>query len=97
MKIILLTIDVLDSDEVENFLTECVLMKNINHPNVLGLLGVCLDSENGLPYIVLPFMANGDLKTFLYSKRTTSGSLLTNPEVNKFTNKYLSQTRHHYS
>lgn len=56
-------------------------MKKIEHPNVLGLLGVCLNTEDGSPYIVLPFMENGDLKTFLYSKRTTSGSVLKNPEV----------------
>ena len=79
----LLILDVLDSDEVENFLTECVLMKKTNHSNVLGLLGVCLDTETGLPCIVLPFMANGDLKRFLYNKRITSGAVLTNPEVNK--------------
>ena len=64
---------------MESFLNECILMKKVDHVNVLGLLGVCF--ENGLPYIILPFMSNGDLKTFLYSKRTTSGSVLMNSEV----------------
>ena len=77
-------IDALDSDEVESFLNECVLMKKVEHPNVLGLLGVCLNTEDGLPYIVLPFMENGDLKAFLHSKRTTVGSNLKYPEVNIF-------------
>ena len=77
-------VDALDSDEVESFLHESVLMKKIEHPNVLGLLGVCLNTEDGLPYIVLPFMENGDLKTFLRSKRTTVGSNLKYPEVNMF-------------
>ena len=76
-----LTTDTLDLDEAETFLHECVLMKKIEHPNVLGLLGVCLNTQDGLPYIVLPFMENGDLKTFLHSKRTTSGSVLKYPEV----------------
>ena len=56
-------------------------MKRIKHPNVLGLLGVCLNTEDGLPYIVLPFMENGDLKTILHSKRTTNGPVLKYPEV----------------
>ena len=39
-------------------------MKHCDHPNVLSVLGVSLDTdhEGGLPFIVLPFMANGDLK-----------------------------------
>ena len=56
-------------------------MKKMEHINVLSLLGVCLDTEDGLPYIILPYMDNGELKTFLYSKKTTSGSILTHPEV----------------
>ena len=79
-----LCIDALGSDEVENFLHECVLMKKVEHPNVLGLLEVCLNTEDRLPYIVLPFMENGNLKTFLRSKKTTDGSVLRYPEVNIF-------------
>ena len=63
-------------------------MKKMEHINVLSLLGVCLDTEDGLPYIILPYMDNGDLKTFLHSKRTTSGSVLTHPEVMNFTFSY---------
>ena len=46
-------------------------MKSFDHPNVLDVIGVGFDTEsgNGFPFMVLPFMANGDLKTFLKSKR----------------------------
>ena len=44
-------------------------MLDFNHPNVLKLIGVCFDNEEGLPFILLPYMANGDLKTFLRNKR----------------------------
>ena len=44
-------------------------MLHLDHPNVLKLLGVCFDTEDQLPAIVLPFMANGDLKSFLVEKR----------------------------
>ena len=43
-------------------------MKDFNHPNVLGLIGLTFDPE-GNPLVVLPLMTNGDLKSFL--KKTT--------------------------
>lgn len=51
-------------------------MLDFNHPNVMRLVGVCFDTEDMLPLIVLPFMANGDLKSFLTSKRTSTTSSL---------------------
>ena len=70
----------MDSDELQNFLAECILMKKIEHPNVLDLLGICFNIEESIPYVILPFMANGDLKTYLYNKRTTTVAKY--PEVN---------------
>ena len=74
-------LDVLDSDEVVSLLAECVLMNKMQHPNVLGLLGVCFNTEDGLPYIVLPFMINGDLKSFLRSKRSDGAPVVNYPKV----------------
>ena len=45
-------------------------MKDFKHPHVLGLLGVCLDTPDAAPYIVLPFMSNGSVKEYLKRKRT---------------------------
>ena len=39
-------------------------MQDFNHPHVLKLLGVTMGS-GGLPRIIVPFMANGDLLNFL--------------------------------
>ena len=47
-------------------------MLDFDHPNVLRLLGVCFDTEDQLPIIVLPYMANGDLKSFLRDSRKHS-------------------------
>lgn len=47
-------------------------MLGFDHPNVLKLLGVCFDTDDNLPLIVLPYMANGDLRSFLMSKRDPS-------------------------
>lgn len=56
-------------EALESFIHESVVMKNFNHPNVLKIHGVGLDPDNGLPFIVLPFMINGNLQMYLKSKR----------------------------
>ena len=43
---------------------ESAKMKFFDHPNVLSLIGVCLDMEPA-PYIIVPFMVNGSLHHYL--------------------------------
>ena len=43
-------------------------MMEMDHPNVLTLTGVCLDGGPA-PYIVMPFMANGSLLSYLKKER----------------------------
>ena len=57
--------------ELKSFVEESALMCSFNHPHVLGMVGICLDTVQS-PYLLLPYMANGDLKTFLKNKRDTS-------------------------
>ena len=45
-------------------------MQELNHPNVLTLMGVCLDGGPA-PFIVMPFMANGSLHSYLRKNRST--------------------------
>ena len=58
-------------------------MKRLDHPNILSIIGVCLDSkhESGLPFMVLPFMVNGDLKSYLKNKRKSARCVDQFPEV----------------
>ena len=58
-------------DDLYLFVTESVIMKNFKHKNVLSLLGVSIGMDNDIakPYIILPFMANKDLKRYLQCKR----------------------------
>ena len=44
-------------------------MKQFNHPNIMNLIGVCMDAGPA-PYIVMPFMANGSLLSFLRKERS---------------------------
>ena len=49
---------------------ETAIMKVFDHPNVLQLLGVCVDTnDDEMLKAVLPYMANGDLRDFLKQKR----------------------------
>ena len=56
-----------------SFLEEASIMSTFEHPNVLSLIGVALDHQEK-PYVVLPFMENGDLKTFVSSSSKASDS-----------------------
>ena len=43
-------------------------MKDFDNPNVMSLVGVCLDAGPGVS-IVMPFMANGSLLGYLKQER----------------------------
>ena len=49
--------------EVGAFLEEAVIMRDFDHENVLSLIGIVMKGSQ--PYVVLPYMANGDLKSYI--------------------------------
>ncbi|XP_059372958.1 tyrosine-protein kinase Mer-like [Carassius carassius] len=58
--------------EIEEFLNEAACMKDFHHPNVIRLLGVCLEVVSNhfpKPMVVLPFMKYGDLHSYLLRSR----------------------------
>ena len=56
-------------EEIRNMMDESVKMKRFDHPNVISLIGVCVDAGPA-PYIVMPFMANGSLLSYLKKNRS---------------------------
>jgi len=56
-------------EEIDNIMSESIKMKRFNHPNVIGLIGVCVDAGPA-PYIIMPFMGNGSLLFYLKKHRT---------------------------
>ena len=58
-----------DQNEINKIMEESVKMKQFNHPNVMNLIGVCLNAGPA-PYIVMPFMANGSLLSYLRKERS---------------------------
>ena len=59
-------------DDFENFLAEGTLMIDFKHKNVLSLIGV-VQEEGQRPLVVLPYMENGDLCTFIKKGEMVSG------------------------
>ena len=53
---------------MKGLLEECLKMKEFDHPNVLEVRGVCLDGGPA-PYIIMPFMNNGSLLSYLQENR----------------------------
>ena len=43
-------------------------MKALSHPNILNLIGVSVDAGDS-PYVIMPYMANGSLLSYLRKER----------------------------
>ena len=69
-------------DAMKDLVAESAIMKTFHHPNVLPLLGVCIDNDGeDVLKVVMPFMANGDLRTFLKDRRVSPDNTQEYPEV----------------
>ena len=55
---------------VNELMEESLKMKALSHPNILSIIGVSIDSGDS-PYIVMPYMVNGSLLSFLRKERPT--------------------------
>ena len=54
--------------DIDSLMKESEKMQRFRHPNVLNLIGVCIDAGEA-PYIIMPYMANGSLLAYLRKKR----------------------------
>ncbi|XP_013413099.1 hepatocyte growth factor receptor [Lingula anatina] len=63
-----------DIQHLDEFLREGALMTSFRHDHVLTILGICFEVD-GNPMIILPYMANGDLKTYIENPKNVPTGL----------------------
>ena len=51
------------SGDLERLTKEISTMLSFRHPNVMSLVGVCLDGE--MPLLIMPFMSNGSVLEYV--------------------------------
>ena len=68
----------------QEFIEECNITNSFDHPNVLSLIGVSIHPEKSIPLMIMPFMQNGDVKSFVKSKRGGSIEFDCFPEVHTY-------------
>ncbi|KAE8659358.1 pfkB-type carbohydrate kinase family protein [Hibiscus syriacus] len=67
-----------DKDSAKAFCRELMIASSLHHPNIVPLLGFCIDPEEGL-FLVYKFVSGGSLERHLHDKKGVKGRPSTLP------------------